>query len=229
MNVQARVSVCGGTATRRGTIQKLVLPPFSRLAPLPLFVHAHAESPPCRTCRVRRLPQQHTRDGRPYWAGGQRFNIQSGGHDGSPHRHARAQAAERRHPRIRPRVHRPYAESGVELGGVQPKPRPPAFCWLALPLPHAPPPASQSGWGAPRIEPVAPIALHPAAQTLQYGAHCASPSSFFLQPLTHVLSGAALAGFEGMKCFDGGAAGPLLFRRGGRSVFPTQLPCSASQ
>lgn len=50
---------------------------------------------------------------------------------------------------------------------------------------------SQCGWGAPRIEPVRPFALHPAAQTLQYGSHC----------------------FEGMKAYRSRTTGrPSLFR-----------------
>jgi branched-chain amino acid aminotransferase len=48
---------------------------------------------------------------------------------------------------------------------------------------------ADGGWGAPRIEPVKSFSLHPAAQTLQYGAHA----------------------FEGMKAYSG-PDGPLLFR-----------------
>lgn len=51
--------------------------------------------------------------------------------------------------------------------------------------------AAETGWGAPRIRPVAPFSLHPAAQTLQYGAHC----------------------FEGMKAYRSNASDtPHLFR-----------------
>ena len=42
------------------------------------------------------------------------------------------------------------------------------------------------GWGAPRIEPLRPFSIHPAAQTLQYGAHC----------------------FEGMKAYAGPDGAP---------------------
>lgn len=50
---------------------------------------------------------------------------------------------------------------------------------------------SDTGWGAPRIRPVAPFSLHPAAQTLQYGMHC----------------------FEGMKAYRSNASDtPHLFR-----------------
>ena len=31
---------------------------------------------------------------------------------------------------------------------------------------------SVTGWSAPRVEPLRHFSLHPAAQTLQYGAHC---------------------------------------------------------
>lgn len=48
-----------------------------------------------------------------------------------------------------------------------------------------------AGWGVPHIQPVAPFQLHPAAQTLHYGAHC----------------------FEGMKAYRSHATDtPHLFR-----------------
>lgn len=46
------------------------------------------------------------------------------------------------------------------------------------------------GWGVPRIQPLQALSLHPAAQTLQYGAQC----------------------FEGMKAYAGPDGRPRLFR-----------------
>ena len=57
------------------------------------------------------------------------------------------------------------------------------------------------GWGAPRIQALRPFSVHPAAQTLQYGAHC----------------------FEGMKAYAG-PDGALV-----RQSWSSRLPaCSAA-